>query len=408
VLTSSEHGDHDASSSSSSSSDSSISTTGSINTLKPKTYKSDGQDANDAIHVPWSEYFQQELHLVHHTSSQRALYHAYLTPPANLSKGPLFICHHGAGASGMSFAPLSKKLQTMMPEAGILSLEAREHGSIVISSSTLESPSNSSISRNDLAVEREVLDFSIDTLTNDAQTMISLVAADQNWKSLPPCILIGHSLGGMICTRLASTGVLGQPLVGVMVLDVVEGSAVEAIQFMKTHLAARPQRFSSVEEAIEWHVRNRVIRDASSAAISVPGLLKVVVKEDGNVEGFTWKTNLIRTQPWWEGWFSGMSKAFLQSKCTKSLILAGTDRLDKELMVGQMQGLYHIYLFKQNINNQLGKFQLTVIPGAGHFLHEDVPERMARLAIDFFKRNDRSALVLPPKVSDLIAQGKKV
>lgn len=55
-----------------------------------------------------------------------------------------------------------------------------------------------------------------------------------------------------------------------------------------------------------------------------------------------------------------------------------------------------------------GKFQLTVIAEAGHFIQEDVPEKMAQLAVEFFKRNDRSTMVLPPKVSDLIAQGKKV
>ena len=74
------------------------------------------------------------------------------------------------------------------------------------------------------------------------------------------------------------------------------------------------------------------------------------------------------------------------------LILAGTDRLDRELMIGQMQG----------------KFQLVVLPEAGHFVQEDVPERTAELLVEFWRRNDRNALVLPPKVSDLIAQGKKV
>lgn len=55
-----------------------------------------------------------------------------------------------------------------------------------------------------------------------------------------------------------------------------------------------------------------------------------------------------------------------------------------------------------------GKFQLNVIPEAGHFIQEDVPDKTAQLMVEFFKRNDRSAMVLPPKVSDLIAQGKKV
>ncbi len=64
------------------------------------------------------------------------------------------------------------------------------------------------------------------------------------------------------------------------------------------------------------------------------------------------------------------------------LLLAGTDRLDKELMIGQMQG----------------KYQLQVFPEAGHFVHEDQAEKTARTVADFYRRNDRSALVLPPKV----------
>jgi protein phosphatase methylesterase 1 len=49
-----------------------------------------------------------------------------------------------------------------------------------------------------------------------------------------------------------------------------------------------------------------------------------------------------------------------------------------------------------------------VFPAAGHFIQEDLPERTAEVIAEFFRRNDRSALVLPPKVSDLLKQGKKV
>ncbi len=54
------------------------------------------------------------------------------------------------------------------------------------------------------------------------------------------------------------------------------------------------------------------------------------------------------------GWFTGLSSKFLASRTARLLILAGTERLDKELMIGQMQG----------------KFQLVVIPGVGHMVHE--------------------------------------
>jgi protein phosphatase methylesterase 1 len=107
---------------------------------------------------------------------------------------------------------------------------------------------------------------------------------------------------------------------------------------------------------------------------------------------YTWRTDLAKTQPFWQGWFVGLSNKFLTARGAKLLILAGTDRLDKELMIGQMQG----------------KYQLQVIPEAGHFVHEDAPEKVSKTLVEFYQRNDRSAMVLPPKVSDLIAQGKKV
>lgn len=55
-----------------------------------------------------------------------------------------------------------------------------------------------------------------------------------------------------------------------------------------------------------------------------------------------------------------------------------------------------------------GKYNLQVFPEAGHFIHEDLPEKTAVSLVDFYRRNDRSAIVLPPKVSDLLKQGKRV
>jgi protein phosphatase methylesterase 1 len=59
---------------------------------------------------------------------------------------------------------------------------------------------------------------------------------------------------------------------------------------------------------------------------------------------------------WSSGWFTGLSESFLSVRAARLLVLAGTDRLDKPLMIGQMQG----------------KFQMVVVPGhaVGHMLHE--------------------------------------
>lgn len=130
--------------------------------------------------------------------------------------------------------------------------------------------------------------------------------------------------------------------------------------------------------------RSRTIRSSTSARISVPALLRH--DASGLSHQWTWRTDLAATQPYWEGWFAGLSQKFLDAKGGKLLLLAGTDRLDKELMIGQMQG----------------KYQLQVFPEAGHFLHEDQAEKTAMTVAEFYRRNDRRALVLPPKVGVML------
>lgn len=94
----------------------------------------------------------------------------------------------------------------------------------------------------------------------------------------------------------------------------------------------------------------------------MPALLQET--HDGSPKPWRWRTDLGATQPFWEGWFVGLSRKFLSASGGKLLILAGTDRLDKELMIGQMQG----------------KYQLIVMPEVGHFVHEDAPEKTAAAA----------------------------
>jgi protein phosphatase methylesterase 1 len=54
-------------------------------------------------------------------------------------------------------------------------------------------------------------------------------------------------------------------------------------------------------------------------------------------------------------------QAFLDVKCPKVLLLAGADRLDRVLTIGQMQG----------------KFQMILMPSAGHAVHEDASDDTA-------------------------------
>jgi protein phosphatase methylesterase 1 len=292
-----------------SSSASSMSSTGTViptNTQRPAT----------AIH--WSDYFAQEFYLEqeHRPGNGRAKFHVYVTPPAT-PKAPLLVLHHGAGSSAMSFALMTKEVRRGMGEVGVLAVEARDHGSVVWDG--------------DGNVDN---DLSVENLSQDLVDMLSLTQAKLGWSALPTIVLIGHSLGGAVVTHTANTSLLGQKLLGYAVLDVVEGSAMEALQHMQTYLASRPTVFPSLPAAVEWHIRSRTLRNPQSARASVPSLL--LQNPDGR---WAWRTELGSTEAYWENWFTGMSKKFLTGKGAKLLILAGTDRLDKELMIGQMQGM---------------------------------------------------------------------
>jgi protein phosphatase methylesterase 1 len=163
--------------------------------------------------------------------------------------------------------------------------------------------------------------------------MIQLTQEKLGWHDLPRILLIGHSLGGAVVTNTAKSALLGSKLIGFGVLDVVEGSALDALKQMNAYIATRPASFKTMETAIEWHIRSRTLRNIKSARASVPSLF--IQNPSGE---WIWRTNLSSTESYWENWFKDMSSKFLTAKGAKLLILAGTDRLDKELMIGQMQG----------------------------------------------------------------------
>ncbi|CCO32863.1 protein phosphatase methylesterase 1 [Rhizoctonia solani AG-1 IB] len=255
-------------------------------------------------------------------------------------------------------------------ELGMLIMDARGHGR------------TTPINRSDL--NADVLDLSV--LAADFVNLLCTLFPKP--AEAPSLILLGHSMGGTAvvhgCPSLLEKG---YRVSGVAVLDVVEGSAMEALPHMHKLLDSRPDGFASQEAAIEW-------QNVASARVSVPSL--VVPAQPGDTPaGHTWKwrTPLRNTSPYWRSWFEGLSEKFLAARTARLLVLAGTDRLDKTLMIGQMQG----------------KFQMVVVPGVGHMLHEactandhcyeahvngpfhlqDNPEKLAEIIVEFWRRNER-------------------
>ncbi|KXN82981.1 Protein phosphatase methylesterase 1 [Leucoagaricus sp. SymC.cos] len=284
----------------------------------------------------------------------------YYTPP-KFSDGTVMVCHHGAGYSGLSFACFAKEVSDQTDgECGVLALDARRHGK---TTSTVDDS-----------------DLSIDVLVEDFLELIRAVFSDS--ATTPTLLLVGHSMGGSVVVQ-ACPGLLERKykITGVAVLDVVEGSAIEALPHMHSLLNARPEGFDSVEEAVEWHVTTKTIRNPISARISISSIVR---RDDSAIHPYQWRTPLRSTAPYWQSWFIGLSNKFLAARSARLLVLAGTDRLDKELMIGQMQG----------------KFQLVVVPGTGHMIQEDDPTRLGEILVEFWRRNERVVVGIK-KVGDL-------
>lgn len=84
-------------------------------------------------------------------------------------------------------------------------------------------------------------------------------------------ILIGHSMGGAVAVEVAS---LLPTVKAVCVIDVVEGTALDALSSMQSILRGRPSSFKSIEEAILWSYKSGQTHNMEAARVSMPGQIK--------------------------------------------------------------------------------------------------------------------------------------
>ncbi|ESO89517.1 hypothetical protein LOTGIDRAFT_234330 [Lottia gigantea] len=310
--------------------------------------------------------------------------------------GPVLVFLHGGGFSGLSWALLANMVSHLVT-CRCAAIDLRGHGDSVTSDDK---------------------DLSAETMSSDVGEVIkSLYGEDP-----PPIILIGHSMGGAIAVHVAEKQLIPS-LIGLCVIDVVEGTAMDALASMQSFLRGRPKIFKSLDSVIEWAVRSGQIRNVESAKVSMVGQVKrtdndetasaelehnhdieaarvshttdTILEEEVDSAGnkgnnsspsssfktptspektdgqYTWRIDLSETDCYWKGWFEGLSNRFLSCDVPKLLLLAGVDRLDKDLTIGQMQG----------------KFQMQVLPQCGHAVHEDVPDRVAEILATFMVRH---------------------
>jgi len=184
--------------------------------------------------ISGASYFSEAVQV--NVSDSKLDVRVYYTPPQTTdgSPGSVMVCHHGAGFSGLSFALFAKEVNNMSKgELGVLSIDARRHGkTLPIEGSPDE-------------------DLSLEILVQDLYNLLRVIFSDPS--AAPSLLLVGHSMGGAVVVRTAPLLLEAKYRVsGVTVLDVVEGTALDALPHMPAILNSRPEGFDSVSDAIEW------------------------------------------------------------------------------------------------------------------------------------------------------------
>ncbi|KAF8404282.1 hypothetical protein HHK36_009164 [Tetracentron sinense] len=276
--------------------------------------------------LEWLGYFDQEDDVSIPGSND--VFHVYMAG----SEGPVVFCLHGGGYSGLSFALSASKIKE---KARVVAMDLRGHGK--------------SSTENDLCL-------SIETLCNDVLAVLKTMYGD----SPPAIVLVGHSMGGSVAIHVAAKKAIPS-LAGMMVVDVVE------VLLFSGRVVAMERFYNRNSNLVEWSVKGGSLRNIESARLSIPSTLKY----DDSKNCYIYRTQLEETEQYWRGWYEGLSEKFLSCPVPKILLLAGTDRLDRSLTIGQMQG----------------KFQMVVVRHTGHAIQEDVPDEFATLVLNFISRN---------------------
>ncbi|KAF9312784.1 Protein phosphatase methylesterase 1 [Podila horticola] len=306
--------------------------------------------------LDWSPYFDTKRGVVvGGTSAQddsAIVFNVYETH--GRKDAPLFVMIHGAAHAALSFALLSKELKSHLgDDINILAYDARGHG--------------------DTKTGKNVkpLDCSPGSLATDLSNLLETIYPDK--KDLPEkVVLCGHSMGGTTSIHAAYSQVVPN-LAAMCIFDVAQSMSNIPLEMVKKGVSMRPPSFNSLQEAVEFGVLSRDVRNPNSARVSCPAMVTASPTLDSPTR-YVWRTDLSEVINYWNDWFVDMSAKFLAPPVPKLLVLAEDDHLlDAELKAGLQQG----------------KFQLLVMPNSGHSLEEDEPELLAREVVAFWKKHGK-------------------
>lgn len=124
--------------------------------------------------ILWSTYFVENIKVPSSIDSTQ-LFNVYYSPPT-VKTAPVYVFHHGAGSSALSFSLVAAQLTSSI-SCGVISFDVRYHGLSAVN-------------------ETNTWDLSLDTLAQDEIDIVKGIATHASWDSRdegwPDLILVGH------------------------------------------------------------------------------------------------------------------------------------------------------------------------------------------------------------------------
>ncbi|VDN25707.1 unnamed protein product [Gongylonema pulchrum] len=192
--------------------------------------------------LEWDVFFDKKLDV---SISEQDIFCVYTKGDA----GPMFFLLHGGGYSGLTWACLTEELSTLA-QCRIVAPDLRGHGNTVTADEL------------DLSTERQI---------EDIVAIHKKICGDES----VPTIVVGHSMGGALAVHAVASGRI-KDAVALTVIDVVEGTAMEALNTMKHFLRNRPQKFGTVGAAIEWCSKSGTAKNVRAAQVSMPAQIRKI------------------------------------------------------------------------------------------------------------------------------------
>ncbi|KPJ17965.1 putative protein phosphatase methylesterase 1 [Papilio machaon] len=316
--------------------------------------------------VSWKQYFDRCVDV----ETEAGSFRVYLSPEPDHPSRPRIFTLHGGGYSGLSWSLFTEEITNMI-HCQVVSMDVRGHGETKVkdpddlSIETLVSVQTGKLAINEVETyKKEDAPRAPEPTRHGPHanciTEESDEESDTSEASEAKLARTDSENEDIKLTRTNSTNSENEDNAKLARLDSTDSENED------TKLARLDSTSDDAEASNAKLPRSDSTEKDQSATFAVPNAVG-----DGASMKYKWRIELSRTEKHWEGWFGGLSSAFLHTRSPRLLLLASVDGLDRELTVGQMQG----------------KFQMQVLTRCGHAVHEDTPGEVARVVASFILRH---------------------